>query len=169
MGSGNPSSSGRLSPEGRVAKAYSEKVEGFKKNPYNITQYRHHKLPSHGAAIHRRSERTVCSRDHRFMPRISAMRWAFIVKQQQFQQQSQPPPPYMFSLRNNDTVTNTSTAATPGDVFFQRLGNPRAAASMGVSDHGYSAEGAVISSLVAPPSRPPSSSSNENRSNTFLF
>uniref|UniRef100_A0A6N2LDA4 VQ domain-containing protein n=1 Tax=Salix viminalis TaxID=40686 RepID=A0A6N2LDA4_SALVM len=61
-------------------------------------------------------------------------------QQQQFQQQSQPPPPYMFSLRNNDTVTNTSTAATPGDVFFQRLGNPRAAASMEVSDHGYSAD-----------------------------
>ncbi|KAJ6967445.1 hypothetical protein NC653_035605 [Populus alba x Populus x berolinensis] len=39
---------------------------------------------------------------------------------------------------------------------------------MEVSDHGYSTEGAVISSLVAP-SRPPSSSSNENRSNTFLF
>ncbi|KAJ6408595.1 hypothetical protein OIU84_011846 [Salix udensis] len=94
-------------------------------------------------------------------------------QQQQFQQQTQNPPPYMFSLSNSNVGTGTAAATTaaPGDMFFQRLGNPRPATNMEVSGHrGFgSAEGAVISSLVAPPSRPPSSSSNENRSNTFLF
>lgn len=191
MGSGNPSSSGRLSPEGRVAKPIRRRSRASRRTPTTLlntdtTNFRamvqqftggpsapfaagsqiHATNFGYAVGVHRQGHH-VNHPSPVMMP--PGYHLQYQQQQQQFQQQSQPPPPYMFSLRNNDTVTNTSTAATPGDVFFQRLGNPRAAASMEVSDHGYSAEGAVISSLVAPPSRPPSSSSNENRSNTFLF
>lgn len=74
---------------------------------------------------------------------------------QQYQQQSQGS--YMFSLGNNNI--------NPGDMFLHRLGNPRPT-SMEVSD-GFVTES--VSSLVPPPSRAAPSSSNENRSNTFLF
>ena len=190
MISGNRSSSGHLSPEGRVAKPIRRRSRASRRTPTTLlntdtTNFRamvqqftggpsapfasgsqiHATNFGYAVGVHRQGQH-VNHPSPVMMPPGYHLQYQ---QQQQFQQQSQPPPPYMFSLRNNDTVTNPSTTATPGDLFFQRLGNPRAATSMEVSDHGYSTEGAVISSLVAPPSRPPSSSSNENRSNTFLF
>jgi hypothetical protein len=192
MGSGNPSSSGHLSPEGRVAKPIRRRSRASRRTPTTLlntdtTNFRAMVQqftggPSapfatgsqinatnfgYAVGVHRQGH-------HGNHPSPVMMPPGYHLQyqqqqQQQFQQQSQPPPSYMFSLRNSNMGTNTSTTTAPGDVFFQRLGNPRAATTMEVSDHGYSTEGAVISSLVAPPSRPPSSSSNENRSNTFLF
>lgn len=64
---------------------------------------------------------------------------------------------YMFSLSTNNS---------PGDAFLHRLGSSRPT-NMGVSDGGFVMEGGSSSGQV--PAARPSSSSNENRSNTFMF
>ncbi|CAK7345204.1 unnamed protein product [Dovyalis caffra] len=197
MGPGNSSSSaGHMSPEGRVAKPIRRRSRASRRTPTTLlntdtTNFRAmvqqftggpsapftsgsqinatnfgFALGAHRQAHHVNHPSPVV------MPPGYHLQYQQQQQQHQFQQQSQQPSPYMFSLSNNTigNSTPTTTTTTPGDMFFQRLGNPRPTASMEVSDHGFvSTEGSVISSLAAPPSRPPSSSSNENRSNTFLF
>ncbi|KAJ6967446.1 hypothetical protein NC653_035606 [Populus alba x Populus x berolinensis] len=148
MGSGNPSSSGHLSPEGRVAKPIRRRSKGFQEEPrqhYSIQTPRisepwcnnspgvlvHHLQQDHqinatnfgyAVGVHRQGH-------HGNHPGPVMMPPGYHLQyhqqqQQQFQQQSQPPPPYMFSLRNSNMGTNTSTTTAPGDLFFQRLGKP---------------------------------------------
>lgn len=199
MGSSNSSSSsaGRhLSPEGRVAKPIRKRSRASRRTPTTLlntdtTNFRamvqqftggpsapfasgsQINATNFGFALGAYRQAHHVNQPSPVMMPPAGYNLQYQQQQQQFQQQSQHPSSYMFSLGNSNigTSTTTTTTTTPGDMFFQRLGNPRVpATSMEVSDQGFgSTEGAVISSLVAPPSRPPSSSSNENRSNTFLF
>ncbi|KAL9397981.1 hypothetical protein Peur_006942 [Populus x canadensis] len=199
MGSSNSSSSsaGRhLSPEGRVAKPIRKRSRASRRTPTTLlntdtTNFRamvqqftggpsapfasgsQINATNFGFALGAYRQAHHVNQPSPVMMPPAGYNLQYQQQQQQFQQQSQHPSSYMFSLGNSNigTSTTTTTTTTPGDMFFQRLGNPRVpTTSMEVSDQGFgSTEGAVISSLVAPPSRPPSSSSNENRSNTFLF
>ncbi|KAJ6921741.1 VQ motif-containing protein 22-like [Populus alba x Populus x berolinensis] len=197
MGSSNSSSSaGRhLSPEGRVAKPVRKRSRASRRTPTTLlntdtTNFRamvqqftggpsapfasgsQINATNFGFALGAYRQAHHVNQPSPVMMPPAGYNLQYQQQQQQFQQQSQHPSSYMFSLSNSNIGTSTTTTGTttPGDMFFQRLGNPRPTTSMEVSDQGFgSTEGAIISSLVAPPSRPPSSSSNENRSNTFLF
>lgn len=180
LGSGNssPNSSAHFSPEGRVSKPVRRRSRASRRTPTTLlntdtTNFRamvqqftggpsapfasgaHPGGPNFGfglgarqAHLHNPSAMMLPpGHGYHLQPQ----------QQQLFQQQSQQ---YMFSLGNNNNNNNNAA----GDAFLQRLGSSRP--TLVVSD-GFVMEGVSSSSQVAPAR--PSSSSNENRSNSFLF
>ncbi|KAJ9185108.1 hypothetical protein P3X46_004775 [Hevea brasiliensis] len=179
--SGNSTSSsagGRLSPEGRVSKPVRRRSRASRRTPTTLlntdtTNFRAMVQQFTGgpsAPFASGSQLSAPSFGFSLNPRQAHVNPSAVMVpaatgyHPQYQQQNQPS--YMFSLGNN----SSNTAPAHGDLFFQRLGNPRPT-GMDVSD-GLVMEGLSSQVVVPPPPPPgrqPSSSSNENRSNTFLF
>lgn len=197
MGSSNPSSStaGHLSPEGRVAKPVRRRSRASRRTPTTLlntdtTNFRAMVqqftggpsapfvsgtqllgATNFGFALGPRQGHHVNHPSAIMMPSgFPSLQYQQQQQHQQLIQQQSQPSSYMFSLSNNNLISTATTPPAPShDVFLQRLGNPRTISLEG-SDGFLSTEGTVSASMIAPP--PPSrtpSSSNENRSNTFLF
>lgn len=179
LGTGNSSSNtGHLSPEGRVSKPIRRRSRASRRTPTTLlntdtTNFRamvqqftggpsapfasgpHPGAPNFGFALGAGRSPTAM-----MLPPAAAHHGYHLQPHQQqlYPQQGQQ---YMFSLANNSN--------TPVDhALLQRLGSSRPT-NMGLSD-GFVMEGGGVqsSSQVLPPVRP-STSSNENRSNSFLF
>ncbi|KDP42784.1 hypothetical protein JCGZ_00483 [Jatropha curcas] len=168
-GSGSPTAA-HLSPEGRVAKPVRRRSRASRRTPTTLlntdtTNFRAMVQQFTGGPSapfsSSGSHLTTSSFNFGMNPRqvhVNPMVPAAGYHNLQYQQQNQPS--YLFSLGNNSPGN--------GDLFFQRLGNPRPT-GMDVSSDGLVMDGVSAQQVAAPPTRPPPSSSNENRSNTFLF
>lgn len=171
------SATGHLSPEGRVSKPVRRRSRASRRTPTTllntdttnframvqqftggpgVAPYAHPCGPSFGFGLGPARQVQVNNPTAMMLP-PAGHGYHHLQQQQQLygQQQGQQ---YMFSLNNN----NNNNA--PSEAFLQRLGGSRPGSlSGGVSD-GFVMDG----SGQGLPARPPSSS-NENRSNSFIF
>ncbi|XP_041006506.1 VQ motif-containing protein 22-like [Juglans microcarpa x Juglans regia] len=177
LGSGSsiPDTGGHLSPEGRVSKPIRRRSRASRRTPTTLlntdtTNFRamvqqftggpsapfasgaHAGAPNFGFGLGTHQAGHVNNPTAMMMP--PGRGYHLQPQTQLYHPQSQQ---YMFSLGSNN--------AQAGDPFLQRLGSSRSR-NIGVSD-GFVMEGVSSSSQV--PSARPSGSSDENRTNSYMF
>jgi len=176
------SATGHLSPEGRVSKPVRRRSRASRRTPTTLLNtdtanframvqqftggpgapFAHPCGPSFGFGLGAGRQVQVNNPTAMMLPPGHGYHHLQQQQQQQQQQQlyQQQGQQYMFSLSNNNN-------SAPCEAFHQRLGGSRVA-NLGAGSDGFVMGGVSSSSGQVAPARP-SSSSNENRSNSFIF